>query len=198
MIGLLRQATSEAHVAIERAVPLLDPRLDRPAYARYLARLRAFFAPLERALARHADALADAGFDGAFGTRTRALDADVRAVGAGGALAGAAPDAPEGELPDLPTAAHAVGCLYVLEGSRLGGRVLAAHLTRHLGLDPAAEATFLAPDPEGTTARWATFRERLEAYGRAHGDDGPSVVDGALRTFASLHGWIVTGAPYLA
>lgn len=60
--------------------------------------------------------------------------------------------------PELPDIASCWGAAYVLEGSRLGGRVLARQLHQ---LDPTAPTRYLA---HGDVAKlWPSFLTRLEA-----------------------------------
>ena len=48
------------------------------------------------------------------------------------------------DLPDLQGVQEALGCLYVVEGSTLGGQVIARHLRQTLGVDPRCGGSFFA------------------------------------------------------
>ena len=56
-------------------------------------------------------------------------------------------------LPPLETQADAFGCLYVLEGATLGGRVISRHIERALGLDATP---------------WRSLLSRLRRANRRH------------------------------
>jgi heme oxygenase len=73
--------------------------------------------------------------------------------------------------------AEALGALYVLEGSSLGGRVILKDLARR-GADCRGLA-FLDPHGEGVGARWRAVIELLEGEAA----DSAGVVSGALAAF---------------
>ena len=141
----LRDATDAAHRRLH-AVPefeaLAAGRLDRPRYAALLGRLLGFHRAMERRLAE-APSLEGFGIRLAERRRSPLLRADLASLGAPEAEA-------EAPLPPFRTAAAAMGGLYVVEGSTLGG----LHLAR--ALDP-----LLPPGVEG--------RRFLLGYGAAHG-----------------------------
>lgn len=77
--------------------------------------------------------------------------------------------------------AEGLGWLYVAEGSRLGGAVLAVEAAR-LGLGPAFGARHLAPPPAGLAEGWRTFRSRLDAAPSPAAEED-AVLAGALAAF---------------
>ena len=60
-------------------------------------------------------------------------------------------------MPDLATPAAIVGALYVIEGSTLGGKVIARQLAAHLGLNAAKGARFFHGHGAATEAHWGEF-----------------------------------------
>jgi heme oxygenase len=58
--------------------------------------------------------------------------------------------------------AEAFGALYVIEGSRLGGPILARRAPSHLRLTQSWGARFLHGEAKRTQARWQTFLNYLE------------------------------------
>ena len=82
--------------------------------------------------------------------------------------------------------AEAMGSLYVIEGSALGGRVIAPQLKRLLGLDQGCGASYFHGFGGETGAMWANFRAQaaLEIGGSSR--DTVSACQSAKRTFAAL------------
>jgi heme oxygenase len=179
-LSRLRAATADEHRRVERASPLLRPDLSLGEYAGYLRAVLGYVAPLARALA--GDAAARLAF------RCRTLEGDLAAVAPAGAAM--ACDA----LPALPDRAAILGCLYVVEGSTLGGRVLLPVLARRLGVGAEHGASFLAGYAVETDARWAELCAAIDGHVAAAPADGDRVIASALDTFRTFGAWIARSA----
>lgn len=185
----LKRGTRVEHERIERAVPLLTDELDRATYRRYLEKLLGFYDPLERALAQHP--WHHAGIDFEVRRKTELLLCDLRALGYDeAALAALARCAALPPLPDLPAA---LGCLYVLEGSTLGGQILSRHVAHRLGLGPAAGGAFLASYGKAVGPMWRALGERLAAF-PCDEDTQDRMVESARATFHTLERWLTVPA----
>jgi len=156
----LKAQTRPQHDAAEASPAMravMSDALTRSEYRDHLARLLGFYAPLEPAL-------------GAVdGLRDWLPDLDQRLVKAGWLADDLrafddGPMAPAGHAPPL-TPASALGALYVVEGSTLGGRLIERHLHRTLGVTPASGARFYHSYGEERGARWITFKAALDAFG---------------------------------
>jgi heme oxygenase len=138
----LRAATTEAHDRVDAVFSRFE-LTSRADYARFLHAQGGALIALERAL--------DAGIaphlpiGWAERRRSAALLRDLAGLGA------PAPDVDT--LPAIERAEDALGTIYVLEGSRLGGAVL----KRSVAADLPAE--FLAP---GDSGRWRALLDALE------------------------------------
>jgi len=149
---LLRDATAASHRALETR-----PRMGRllsaePQRDDYSAVLRSFL-PVHRLLEPAASELAGWA-PGCSGERLAALRADLADLGS---------DAAEPPVPAVPVPAdraEAFGACYVLEGSFLGGTVIARHLRQHFGADLPLRY-FAAPEID-RDRRWEQFLSRLE------------------------------------
>jgi heme oxygenase len=183
-LARLRAGTREAHARIE-TVPalarLLAADLTTAEYVAVLRHMHGFLAVVEpgmaAALSGHpeAAALLDGG-------RLRALEQDLAWFGAGTAPLREPP-------PALSGAAAALGALYVVEGSGLGGRVIARHLASNLGVTPGAGASFYGgPTAEGARLRWQRLCTLLDAG--ALPDDDDTLVASAVATFRFLDRWM--------
>jgi heme oxygenase len=93
--------------------------------------------------------------------------------------------------PRLRDVAEAFGCVYVLEGSTLGGRVISRHVQARLGAD--VPRRFLDAYGARTGENWQTFRSALSAAARARNIDG-RVIAGAKATFESFTAWLSASA----
>ncbi len=182
VLHLLRTATAAEHEDVERTLDLLDPDLDRPRLTGVLTRMHGFWRAAEAGLdgwaVRHpADAEAVS-----WGARRRArlFEADLRTLGA-------PPAAAEPALAPVADTDAALGRLYVLEGSTLGGTFIDRHLT---GLPGLAGVRLRAFSPYGarTGAMWHAFRgvtrDRI-----ARGGNPDVMLASATGTFRALADW---------
>ena len=89
-------------------------------------------------------------------------------------------------MPPLRTHAQLLGALYVMEGSTLGGQVIA----RQLDKAGIAGRTFFAGRAERTGPLWKQFSQLLaeDAAGTTAPD---AVVASAVHTFQSLAAWLI-------
>ena len=146
--------------------------------ARFLARMYGFVQPYEAALQRHAAAF---GPEWQLEQRYRApliLDDLVRL-----GHPAAPPLCPA--LPPLDTRAQLLGAMYVLEGSTLGGQVIA----RQLAAAGIEGRSFFAGRAERTGPLWKQFGQLLEAA--AASEDADAVVASAILTFQTLAAWLI-------
>ena len=186
ILARLKRETAEQHARVEAMLPLLDAGLTRDAYRRVLAAFYGFHRPLEPAL-WSAPGLAALGLHAAERRKVPLLERDLRALGLDDAALAALPDC--ARLPDVGTLPHAVGCLYVLEGATLGGRVIERRLVRTLGVDAARGGAFFASYGERVGPMWAAYRAAAARYAEEGGDEN-AVVAAAVETFASLARWL--------
>ena len=185
----LKAATRAEHDAIEIALDLMAPGLGLIDYQRRLQRYHGFYAPIEPLIAAAAD-WPRWGMDISARIKTPWLAADLACLAGRDALDEAASEMLPvcSTLPPLDTAAAAFGCLYVLEGATLGGRVISRQIERGLGLDATCGARFFHGYGERTGAMWKAFRASLGAFAdTSSGED--QVVASAIATFTALRVW---------
>ena len=182
VLHLLRTGTAAEHRAVEDTLDLLDPDLDRARLAQVLELLHGFWVAAESGLDAWAARLpADAAaLDWSRRRRAGLFAADLAALGA--PVPAVAP-----LLPPLDGTDEALGRLYVLEGSTLGGTFIDRHLAALPGL---ADVRIRAFSPYGaeTGLMWAAFRRAARAHVAA-GGDSDRVLTSARGTFAALAGW---------
>lgn len=181
----LRDETRPAHETIERELEALRMHACLDGFRLLVARFFGFYAVWEPQVAA---TLADEAF---FGPR-RKLHLLANDLAFLGLDPGALQSLPRcSNLPPLATLPETLGSLYVLEGSTLGGQVIARRLERSLGLsDGRGYAFFRSYGPEAP-AMWRAFGERLATLPASVGE---ASVRSAQATFARLHGWLCGGA----
>lgn len=183
LLNRLRQATREQHVRCEAVIDITAMASSLDAYGDALT---CFQRLQEFVIAHTADVVADAPRQlGAGLHRGRArIAADLAALGrtppgAGTQSVHGEPAELDGELSELGAQ---LGAWYVLEGSALGGTVIARHLAQGL-VSAAGALSFFRGEGGGTARRWQQFRafaNELEAGGAI---DFSGVLRGAERTF---------------
>jgi heme oxygenase len=144
LLSTLRRRTAGAHARLDGGLA----RAGGLGAGRYPAFLRASLAvlgPLEPALARWLPAVVTP-------SRVAALRADLAALAADAAVAPA-------EVPALESLAAAYGAAYVVEGSALGGAVLAGRVEAAHGRE--VPARYLRLRGRATAAHWAAFVAEL-------------------------------------
>jgi heme oxygenase len=188
VLHLLRTGTAAEHDDVERTLDLLDPALDRRRLSAVLTRMHGFWVAAEAGLdawAAHHPSAAD---ELRWSDRRRAhlFADDLRALGAEGTSASPG-------LPPLAGTDQALGRLYVLEGSTLGGTFIDRHLA---GLPALAGVRLRAFSPYGprTGAMWHGFRRFTRDRVR-DGGDAAAVLGSARDTFRALAEWCRPLAP---
>jgi len=185
---ILRRETDVAHRRLH-VDPFLsavaESRIDRPGFRAVLAHLYGFYAPLEDRLAASGFG-AVAGLDFATHARAPLLRDDLLFLGLS---AGQIDDLTACDaLPAIDSAAAFLGCLYVLDGSRLGGALLARALDSLFPADQIAGRSFFAAHRDRVGLLWRETCAAIEACGsdrhRLH-----DMVRSAQETFAALAAW---------
>jgi len=185
LLARLRQDTAQAHAALEDAFDLETVMSGPSAARRVLERFYGFHVVWEGALAR-----SDLAGFAAARSRLPHLRADLEALGlTPDALAALPRCEAAARLP--ATRAGAVGSLYVMEGSTLGGQVVSRALAA-AAWAPAAGLTYFNPYGPDTGPRWRAFMDW--ASQAAAGDDPRVVADRANETFGMLQGWLTEAA----
>jgi heme oxygenase (biliverdin-IX-beta and delta-forming) len=115
------------------------------------------------------------------------LAADLAALGVSMPTLEALPVCP---LVPLGDDVEALGSLYVMEGSTLGGRIIRRNVERCLGDDGRASCSYFNGYGSETSAMWLSFLARLAK--RPTGDF-ERAGRGAVATFERLAWWLTDG-----
>jgi heme oxygenase len=180
----LKTATHDLHQATEAA---FDPERRLTSMALYvdlLDRLWSLHAGVERALGAHGPSLFGLDLEPLRRSPMLALDLE--------ATSGRAPRlAPVAST--YPSSFAALGGLYVLEGSTLGGRVLFRRARASLGLADPPGTRFFDGAGSDTGPRWRAFLETLARL-PARGDIADQAEAGACATFAAFRDRFAEGS----
>ncbi|WP_419729546.1 biliverdin-producing heme oxygenase [Lichenicola sp.] len=179
----LRRETRPAHDALDQALDLIDRPIDLPGYTRLLARFHGFHRAIEPALAATLPAALTEGRSKLSALRHDLLTCGMREheIAALSAIAG---------LPALTGRPEAMGALYVVEGSTLGGRLIGRHMQRNPAI-PADACHYFNVYGEGTGERWREICDALERVSDPDTDD--RAMGAANAIFARLQDWLMPG-----
>jgi heme oxygenase len=185
----LRAGTRDLHEAAESTLDLDECLADRFAYGHMLADLRGFYASAEESLSALSGwSTLEPAVDIQLRCRVPLLDADLKQLGV--PVPTGRSEALEGLLSGSLTAG--IGCLYVLEGSTLGGKLVARRAQAQLGADLPV-AFFATADRPQLGAQWQALKQALNAFGLARGPAAEAEVLAAARgTFAALQQWLLS------
>lgn len=173
LLDRLKAETREAHDRIELDLGLTRADLSLDEYGTILMRMHGFFTTWEPAVEA---ALDEPDFLGPR-RKLHLLARDLAALGL-------RPEPVCQDLPAMNSAAAALGSLYVLEGSTLGGQVIRRHVEALFAFPPGGPTAYFTGYGADTGRRWQEMRARLAALPHVA---APVVVETALSTFAALH-----------
>lgn len=179
----LRKETAGSHARLEKALALLEPPLAQDRFVTLLERFYGFHAVWEPAIAAH--------FDPEFllpRRRLRLIENDLIALGHhpadtrpplcfGAAALGRSPEV-------------ALGSLYVMEGSTLGGQMIARGLR---GTGWGERIRYFNPYGDGTGGMWSAFKALVRTRSGTTSD--PKIMAGAITTFDLLQDWLSPAFP---
>lgn len=179
VLAALRQATGDLHRKVESLVPLLRADFDQVQFARWLNLMHPLYEVLDSVIENQ-------DLPSRIGWRyVRRSDLITRDLSLLTEFHFAPAPAPTYLYDRLGATHRALGALYVIEGSALGGQVLHKALAKRIPMVANHGSLFLAPHGLDTKARWGEFIECLGA----HTDDEsaiPDVIEGASMTFAAV------------
>lgn len=188
----LRLHTRSHHERIERALDLPESVRSRDDFERLLVRFYGFYLPHEARLRSYMPALDAYGIE--LGGRLKAgkIRDDLLSLGMSAEAISGLPECVD--LPEIRTPAHALGSIYVLEGSTLGSQVIARALNAKADLNIMSGMRFLSGYGPSTGAMWRSFVSALDAA-RLESQGVAAAHEGAAQTFDCLERWMGRMAP---
>jgi heme oxygenase len=173
----LRRETASLHARVEASTGLPGSISDRARYVALLHRLHGFHAAVEARLADPcwAEDWDRLGIELVDHRRAHLLTQDLEAM--------RAPTPPPAlHFENIEGFAGALGCLYVTEGSALGGRVIGPAIRSAIGDVPTG---FFESAGRNHPSPWRTLVTALHRFDGA-GGDASAVVEGARSTFRAF------------
>ena len=183
ILARLRAETRAAHFAIEQTLPLTDEALTLERYTQRLKQFYVFYQPVEAQLLQGSDTLAE-WLNVQERCKTQFLRGDLNALGY--TSAGSLPLCRK--LPVLASAAERFGCMYVLEGSTMGGQLITRHIRDRLGIRAESGGRFFNAYGDRTGAMWHQFKAAITAFA-AESDEHELIINSAQATFETLRHW---------
>lgn len=183
----LRRATADSHAHAEAVISTLMFRqpIDRATYVNLLRHLLSFISHWERAV----ESFIEPVLENLVRARTKLplLRTDLAALGADDTMGAAYPQA----LPPLDGVGSALGSIYVIEGSTLGGQIIAKRIRQTLSLPDGAGVAYFESYGSQTSARWSEFLDILEQH--LTPPLLPYAIEAARATFQAMEGVYTAG-----
>jgi len=185
ILSRLRFETRGEHDAIEQVLDLMSVSLTPQGYLHRLEQFYGFYAPLEKALQARELTLSPTTRAALASrlTKTALLRQDLQQLGVQAQTLPLCRN-----LPPLGTHAEVLGCLYVMEGATLGGRMITRHIRAALGITPITGGSFFEGYGDDTGMMWQGMRQLLVS-GAPDTQTENTIVSNAMATFACLRGW---------
>lgn len=181
----LRSETAEEHRRLEARLDMRKALASPSTYRRLLEGFYGIYAPLEDVLATRL------GREWQYRRKLPWLRADLKQLGATEDDIARLPLCQK--LPELATPGELLGCLYVVEGSTLGGQVISRMISAALGLAPGSGAAFFAGYGPETPERWREFRGQLEKEVTSN-EMADEATKSARATFDTFEKWLTCEA----
>jgi heme oxygenase (biliverdin-IX-beta and delta-forming) len=176
----LRRETLPDHDSVEQSVPLMDEELDVDTYVSCLLKLHGMIAAWEEWAAPHAPAWIQPLL--AARRRGQLLMLDLTWFGAD--TSGEA----RPTLPELRDATSLLGAMYVMEGSTLGGQLIARHVELVLGLTAGQGNAYFRGHNERTGQLWKEFCDVLRT--KVPDSETDAVIAAAKAMFGVFGSWM--------
>lgn len=181
LLARLKAGTEQAHLQIEARVDMAESFASLGRYRGLVERFYGFHASWDP---RMEEALADPGFT-APRRKLPLVLRDLRALGAEASISSLPVCT---DIAPMASRAAALGSMYVIEGSTLGGALLAKEAERRLELTAATGCAYFRSYGREVGPMWKGFRAYAEAAvpPRHHA----VAVEAALATFTVLESWL--------
>lgn len=179
----LRAETKVTHQNLEKLlIPYIKSANSGDSYLKLLSLFYGYFKPVEQQIEQYIDSSFLPDFDERRKSHT--IIKDIQSVNAGKELPMICSD-----LPSINGRYEALGALYVLEGSTLGGQVISKMLKNSLGFENNDSLAFFSGYGDDTENRWAIFSDIMNKH-----VVGPTTqnetVSGANETFIKFRHWV--------
>ncbi len=183
----LKIQTASAHESLENSslmMPLHRGEVTAAYYQQLLIKFYGIFMPLEESVKLHQQALASFLPDIDQRRKATALTKDLAFMNTDTS------DIALHNFKEINSPAAALGAMYVMEGSTLGGRFIAKTIQKHLNIDPEEGITFFSGYGQDTGTKWKLFQEGLLNFEANNSEAVPEVIAAANYVFKEFDLWI--------
>lgn len=186
----IKEQTHESHKNLEKNLLLsylLSNQLDINIYLKILMKFYGFFAPLEKEINKFEEInvhLPD------YPNRRKAklLLNDISNINK--ESSSILQIDPCEDLPGISVASEAFGCLYVMEGSTLGGRMIYKSIEKQLQISNKNGASFFYGYGTETSEKWKSFQSGFSSFIEENPEEVHSTIRSAVDTFEKLKIWL--------
>ncbi len=183
-IQKIKQSTAESHLRLESQALLsaiMLPSVTRLQYCHYLTLMKKIEEVYERKIVTQ---LAGSFAKFEQGKASHLITDDLNNIGV------IAPQSFVGRDYSIPaekiSIPFSLGFMYVMEGSKLGGKVIYKHIHRTLGYSENCGAKFIADYGNNTFVLWKEFLSKFSTY-VSQNDCEEEAIQGAEYAFSSIH-----------
>lgn len=187
----LRQATAQSHKDLEDlplSASIMNPDVSNSEYAAYLGLMHDVTADTEENIF---PLLEDIIPDLKQRAKAHCIDTDLRVLHIDNTATHSRPITRN--LKEI-SAGFALGIMYVVEGSSLGGRVILKNITAALGYDAENGASYFAGYGGQTGSYWKNFLSALSQY-ETDNQCASEIIKGANFTFDAINAHFRSNAP---
>jgi heme oxygenase len=181
-IDVLRSETAALHALLDATLQV--GQIDRAGYRRLLERFFGFYEPFERCAPCYAD---PRWLDGVDRRKTNWLVEDLQALQLSGPQIANLPRC--SAFPPIQTEAQQLGCMYVIEGSTLGGVHIARSVLPRLNITPDTGGHFFSSYGPAVGRNWRAVLQALESRLQSAADREAAAAT-ARAMFESLASWL--------
>lgn len=174
----LKKNTAVAHLELERKmIPLLKQINSKEDYVELLDFLYGYYKPLESNIQPFSSGIS-------FHQHTPNIEKDINELEPSHKFSGRV----AADIPAFDSREKALGALYVLEGSTLGGQIISKMLAKQITGSDVNSFSFYNPYGDATNQKWSEFKKLLDADYTA--EQKALISEGANETFTTLHKWM--------
>lgn len=180
----LKDGTASLHADLEKKmIPHIKNISGTGDYVQHLAVIYGYYKPLEALLSQF---VSNDRFQGSYRWEPKlsSIEHDIRVFEPGYPL----PQQFATELPAIKSFFGALGTLYVLEGSNLGGQFISSIIAKKLNIPIDKGFAYYNPHGEETKARWDEFKSELQV--ELTDDQKQEIIAMANETFLTFKKWI--------
>jgi heme oxygenase len=184
---MLRAETQVCHEELDQSLDLTRASLTRSDYIGLLKKMYGFHLPIEVQISGRSDWHIPA-LELSHRIKVPQIRKDLLVLGVDAQALGILPLCAEG--PSLESFEELLGCMYVLEGSTLGGQVLKKHFQALFQIDGETGCSYYSGYGPRTREMWSRFVDFLNSPENDKTLDSGKVVTAAVQTFRSISSWL--------